>query len=237
MESSVNNLRQKQHQECENRVRSVIQHQEFHSGSLSTSRSLYHDWIRVPLQYTLTMIHLWVTTDKNTLPCILPQCFTPNLPSYSFGTTSSLHWPYKTLFLGNLFPSFPAGRNRYVLLIFTSWGKKKPTPRDYPYWCQPAIATKSALKWDFTGGTSQSSQHHKEPTSGRNLLVMRVTLNRVCSQQLNQRGMCLHQEEQMNSQEGTQGLVINLPGSQTFMETGILEIQTCFKPNGEQICF
>lgn len=64
-----------------------------------------------------------------------------------------------------------------------------------------------------------------------------ATLIRVCSQQLNQGGMCLHQEEQMNSQEGTQGLVINLPGSQTCREMGILEIQTRFKPNGEQNFF
>lgn len=85
--------------------------------------------IRVPLCDTLTDLGLLI--DKNpSIPCLLPPCFIQNLPSYSFGMIPSLHWPYKNNFLGvDLFPSFPAGRNRYGLLIFTSWGKKPNTQR------------------------------------------------------------------------------------------------------------
>lgn len=47
----------------------------------------------------------------------------------------------------------------------------------------------------------------------------------------------LHQEEQMSSWEGTQGLAVHFPGSQTHMKMDTLEIQTWFKPNAEQIFF
>lgn len=65
---------------------------------------------------------------------------------------------------------------------------------------------------------------------------MEVTLT-GCAHKLHKGGMCLHQEEQMSSWEGAQASVIYLPGSQTCMKMGILEIQTWFKPNGEQIFF
>lgn len=146
--------------------------------------------IRVPLCDTLTDLGLLI--DKNTsIPCLLPPCFIQNLPSYSFGMIPSLHWPYKNNFLGvDLFPSFPAGRNRYGLLIFTSWGKKPNTQRFIPIGGR--LQLPSSLPWNRTWLMSPiwSSQHHKKCTSDRNLLVTRATLIRVRLQQSHKGGMC-----------------------------------------------
>lgn len=93
--------------------------------------------------------------------------------------------PKKNFLEVDLCPSFPVGKNRYVLLVFTFWGKKSQHPEIYSYWLEPAIAIKSVLNWDwpplkryFTGVTIWSRQHHKKCTLDRNLLVMIVTHSR-----------------------------------------------------------
>lgn len=141
----------------------------------------------------------------------------------------------------DLFPSFPAGRNRYGLLIFTSWGKKPnteiiPIGGSLQLPCLPWNGTnhsKMGLDWRHLFGAANTT---KKCTSDRNLLVTRATLTRVCSQ-VTQGRHVLHQEEQMFSWEGTQRLVVHFPGSQTHMKMDTLKIQTWFKTNAEQIFF
>lgn len=118
------------------------------SGGLRASRSLLHIWI---LGYHFITHLIWST-------CGLLHTRTLSLSAHShhvypkstitqlcYNIISSLTL-WKIVFWVDLFPSFPTGKNRSVLLVTRSSGGKK----DRPLWSQPAIIIKSALKWNLT---------------------------------------------------------------------------------------
>ena len=80
--------------------------------------------------------------------------------------------PWKTVFLADLFPSFPTGGNRSALLLPRPWGRKKrlspfPSACNYDHVCSGMKPATPQVKLHRV--TAGGSSHHAARAADRNL--------------------------------------------------------------------